>query len=106
MYEGDYILGKKHGYGKFRWSDGSVYSGQFLNNNIEGIGEYKWADGRAYHGDWKNNKMHGKGVFTWPDGRRYEGEYLEEDKELSTGQMEENISDSGLTVNNMEEALL
>ena len=48
MYEGDYIMGRKYGHGKFMWSDGSQYSGQFFNNNIEGQGHYTWADGREY----------------------------------------------------------
>jgi len=29
-------MGKKHGKGKFFWSDSSLYSGDFFNNNIHG----------------------------------------------------------------------
>lgn len=72
-YEGYYKDGKKHGTGKFYWSDKSFYEGEFENNNIHGTGTYEWSDGRKYVGQWKFNKMHGKGVFTWPDGRQYEG---------------------------------
>ena len=56
---------RKHGKGKFLWSDGSQYEGDFKDNNIEGYGVYIWWDGRKYSGEWKNNKMEGKGVFTW-----------------------------------------
>jgi hypothetical protein len=27
QYEGDYMMGKKHGHGTFIWSDGSSYNG-------------------------------------------------------------------------------
>jgi hypothetical protein len=36
MYDGDYVKGKKHGKGLFRWADGAVYQGEFVDNNING----------------------------------------------------------------------
>jgi hypothetical protein len=56
---------RKHGKGKFAWSDGSHYEGDFVDNNIEGKGIYVWWDGRKFDGEWKNNKMEGEGIFTW-----------------------------------------
>ena len=55
-YEGQFLKGKKHGYGKFTWADGSYYEGEYKNDQKEG-------DGRLYNkkgllireGTWKNN---------------------------------------------------
>lgn len=50
-YVGCYKGGKKHGKGKFFWSDGSIYEGSFEENNIHGdVGLYIWNDGRKYNG--------------------------------------------------------
>ena len=34
MYEGLYKNGKKHGFGKYEWPDGSIYEGSWINNKI------------------------------------------------------------------------
>ena len=39
-YVGAYRAGKKHGFGKYSWVDGSYYEGSFCNDNIEGQGTY------------------------------------------------------------------
>jgi hypothetical protein len=46
------VNGLKHGYGTFKWADGSEYTGDFRENNIEGRGCYKWGDGRIFDGTW------------------------------------------------------
>jgi hypothetical protein len=56
-------MGKKHGFGRFSWSDGASFVGNFSNNHIHGIGRYIWPDGRRYCGEWINDKMNGNGVF-------------------------------------------
>lgn len=42
-----YKDGKKHGYGKYVWSDGSYYEGDWIDNKICGRGVYTWNDGRV-----------------------------------------------------------
>lgn len=48
-----YTEGKRHGYGEYHHSDGTVYKGQ-------------WAD----------DKEHGQGRNIWPDGVQYEGAFV------------------------------
>lgn len=52
-------MGKKEGFGVFKWPDDSYYEGEFLDNAIHGMGKYVWSDGRSYTGEWRSNKMHG-----------------------------------------------
>ena len=63
-----------HGYGIFRWADGSVYYGEWKENISEGQGPYKWADGDEYCGEWKNNKKWGEGVKK-ENGQLYRDKY-------------------------------
>lgn len=55
-FEGNYVMGKKTGEGKFVWADGSVYEGCFQDNNLHGQGKYTFPDGRSYEGEWSHNK--------------------------------------------------
>jgi hypothetical protein len=55
-YEGEFLDGKFHGKGTFKWQDGRFYSGRSL------IGNY-------ILGEWREGKMNGKGLFRWKDGR-------------------------------------
>lgn len=51
LTKGNYVLGQKHGKGKFTRSDGSVYDGSFRANKIDGYGVFTWKDGRVFKGD-------------------------------------------------------
>ena len=73
-------MGKKEGFGKYVWADGSIYEGKWLDNRINGRGVYLWKDGRKYYGEWANNDMEGIGIYCWADGRRYDGEYHNDKK--------------------------
>lgn len=39
------MKGKKHGFGIYRWSDGSKFAGDWVDNKITGLGVYIWLDG-------------------------------------------------------------
>lgn len=39
-YEGGFKNGKKNGFGKMTYRDGTVYEGEFKDNAIEGSGKY------------------------------------------------------------------
>lgn len=41
---------KKHGNGKYSWTDGSCYDGDWYENKIRGNGTYEWLDGRKFTG--------------------------------------------------------
>ena len=76
-FSGQYIL-KKHGLGKYEWTNGQTYEGEWMENKIAGFGIYKWPDGRSYLGEWRDNQMHGIGLYQWAEtGRKYVGEYVE-----------------------------
>ena len=77
-YEGDLMNGKKHGVGKFVWSQGGTYEGEFHNGRMHGAGKMsyccgEWA-GYYYEGGWENDKRSGAGVLQEENGEnRYEG---------------------------------
>ena len=48
-------------------SESGTYEGQFLNGKFHGQGMFKWKDGGAYVGQWRNGKMV-DGVTTLPNG--------------------------------------
>lgn len=74
---GNYVNGKRHGYGVMTWPDGSSYRGEFYNDEITGKGKYIYADGKIYTGPMVKGKANGIGILEWPDGTRYEGEFVD-----------------------------
>lgn len=38
------------------WKDGKKYEGQFVMDKREGFGKFMWGDGRIYEGQWKDGK--------------------------------------------------
>ena len=58
-YEGDFdIDGKRNGYGKLTFADGSYYHGQFKRNLFHGEGKYV-TSGVTYDGCWINGQRSG-----------------------------------------------
>ena len=49
-YEGDFIFGKRNGYGVMFYPDGCIYKGEWKNDKINGKGIYKWSNGNTYDG--------------------------------------------------------
>ena len=74
-YEGEFIKGKKSGYGMFRWPDKSFYEGQWFNNCLHGFGKYYFPSGKYYIGEWNSNFMHGYGELSLNEGKKYFGNY-------------------------------
>lgn len=62
VYEGQFIIGKRHGEGK-SYSNGSLYYyGQFKNDMFNGFGITFFANGKkSYEGFFKNNRREGEG---------------------------------------------
>ena len=66
--------GKKHGKGRFTWSDGSYYFGDFENGLFHGEGEYYFKDSdKTYNGEFRDGRLEGYGRMDWGDGRTYVG---------------------------------
>ena len=75
IYEGKFINGKRHGFGKLTYPDGLEYEGDFIDNRQEGYGTYIFPDGRRYVGQFNAGKRNGHGTLTSPDGRIYTGQW-------------------------------
>jgi hypothetical protein len=52
----------KHGYGIYRWVEGSVYYGEYIKGNRHGHGHLRWPNGDEYCGEWKNSVQWGEGI--------------------------------------------
>lgn len=102
FYEGEWKDGKKHGYGLYKYYDGTIYEGEWKDGQHHGQGKINyggagdwgyiggWKDGKkhgqgtyddvgcsTYTGEWKDGKKHGYGVETLHyTGERYEGEFI------------------------------
>ncbi|XP_074172192.1 ankyrin repeat and MYND domain-containing protein 1 isoform X4 [Rhinolophus sinicus] len=55
------------------WQDGCVYQGQFGLDVKLGYGEFSWPTGESYQGQFYRDHCHGFGTYTWPDGSSFTG---------------------------------
>ena len=56
MYDGDWLMDKKHGKGVLNYATGDTYTGDYLDDKRHGKGYYIWkATGNTYDGDWVDN---------------------------------------------------
>jgi len=49
-YEGNFLAGKRHGSGKFKYSTGGIYEGMWKNDKREGAGRYTFKNGSIFTG--------------------------------------------------------
>jgi hypothetical protein len=80
-FEGDFQDGKKHGKGKLYYSQGDFYEGDFNTDKKTGKGTYIWANGDKYCGEFSEDKTSGHGEFSWADGDTYCGNFLNDTRE-------------------------
>eukprot|EP01083_Nonionella_stella_P140406 430528_1 len=80
-YIGNFLDGKRHGFGLYLSSRGHRYEGQWVDDARHGKGEIIYAEkmGR-YSGIWSNNLKDGHGTFIYPNGDRYEGRWKNDTK--------------------------
>ncbi|KAK3149621.1 hypothetical protein QOZ80_3AG0219950 [Eleusine coracana subsp. coracana] len=55
-------------------SNGDIYVGNFAGLVPHGFGKYMWTDGTLYCGEWDTSKMTGRGIIQWPSGASYDGD--------------------------------
>jgi len=75
VYVGEKKDGKRHGQGKFKWSDGDKYVGEFKDGKRNGQGTLTKPNGDKYVGEFKDGKQDGQGTYTHSDGKKYVGEW-------------------------------
>ena len=61
-YDGEWLMGTRHGHGMAWFDDGAVYSGQWHENKRQGNGRYT-SEFVVYEGTWLDDKMHGNGTL-------------------------------------------
>ena len=66
---------KRHGYGLYKMSNGTVYCGQFDNGHPCGIGHYTYASGDQYFGQIAEKDLNGYGKYVSKNGTIHEGYY-------------------------------
>lgn len=54
------------------------YQGMFLDGARHGYGRFTYATGAFYEGQWVRNKKHGQGVYVFEDGTVYRGVFHED----------------------------
>ena len=75
IYEGELENGKRHGKGKYTYSNGDEYDGEWENDMRHGKGKHTYEDGGVYEGQWQNGERHGEGMYTYWNGSVYDGEW-------------------------------
>jgi len=56
-YEGEFVYGKKHGFGTLVFANQDKYVGNFVSDQMSGTGTLYKANGEVIFGDWKCNKL-------------------------------------------------
>lgn len=70
-------LGIIHGYGRYEWNNGNIYSGQWIKGRMTGEGLLCKFDGEQLHGQFLDGLLNGWGKKRWVDGTCYEGQFQE-----------------------------
>jgi hypothetical protein len=76
-FRGDWVNGKRTGFGEQDWPDGRTkYIGNWLLGNRHGKGAHAYARGDSYQGDWFEDRKAGRGEYVWKDGTVYVGDFV------------------------------
>jgi hypothetical protein len=51
----------------------NIYRGNFLQGRREGFGTFFYLNGSQYTGYWVNNMKEGTGLYIYPDGKIFSG---------------------------------
>ncbi len=75
-YEGNFMNGKKNGFGVQFYPGGAVrYKGDFQEDLRSGQGTYYFTNGDKYVGYFFENVPQGKGTYHYADGERFSGTF-------------------------------
>ena len=72
----------KHGKGKYLYITSCVYDGDWILDNKNGYGTYRYLKtNEEYKGEWSNGQKNGKGTFTYSNGDKFIGEFVDGKKQ-------------------------
>jgi hypothetical protein len=63
-------------------SNGDVYDGEYIDGRKQGYGRYTRSSGEWYEGELQQNKRHGQGMCQYQSERKYIGGYVGGNKEV------------------------
>ena len=67
-YDGGFIMGRRHGQGIIKYTNGTSYNGEWDKDQMHGVGQYTLGESYYYQGEMRNNMFNGKGILTTPEG--------------------------------------
>ena len=79
-YIGQFVNGKREGYGIMYFSKGGKYEGHWKNGLAEGKGIEYYQNGDRFEGDYHEDEEHGQGVYYFKNGDRIMGDYINGNK--------------------------
>ncbi|KAH8099163.1 hypothetical protein JL720_2144 [Aureococcus anophagefferens] len=85
-YDGLWEAGRMHGFGRYKFADGMLYSGGFKNGLPDGEGSAWYPGGTKYKGHWRDGLHEGTGVMTYATGSTYDG-YWKDGKRQGEGKL-------------------
>lgn len=83
IVQGDWVFGKRHGYGLYFYLDGGKYEGEVCTLWGQRVSRALWnghltasnhAASFCLLSQWVDDRIHGKGKSTYANGNVYEGE--------------------------------
>ena len=74
-YEGEWDRKRNciDGRGVQIWNDGTRYEGMWVDGKQHGYGRIVYPEGESYVGDWRNNQIEGQGTYTYYNGTICDG---------------------------------
>uniref|UniRef100_A0A4W2DCF5 Ankyrin repeat and MYND domain containing 1 n=1 Tax=Bos indicus x Bos taurus TaxID=30522 RepID=A0A4W2DCF5_BOBOX len=79
VYQGEFGLDMKLGYGEFSWPTGESYHGQFYRDHRHGLGTYMWPDGSSFTGTFYLSAREGYGTMYLKE-RLFQGLYKADER--------------------------
>ncbi len=62
-------MGKREGYGIYKYPNGDFYEGEWLENVQDGYGKYTWSEtGATTEGLWRSGQKEGEHLHLGPKG--------------------------------------
>ena len=74
-YKGNFLNGKFHGDGFYKWEDNEYFKGSYYKGVKEGKGEIGYNDGKKCYVNFKNGKPDGKGILIDKDKNEFDVEF-------------------------------